>query len=53
MTADSNFVVKFRGYNIYYNSGCFTLEPLPDLMTLQNIVSYLIAEGFINIDENF
>ncbi len=53
MTSDSHFVVNLRGYDIYYNNGCFTLDPLPDVMTLQNIVSYLINEGFINVDEDF
>ena len=53
MTSDSNFIINLRGYDIYYSNGCFTLDPLPDLITLQNIVSYLIDEGFVNVDENF
>ncbi len=53
MTRDSHFVVNLRGYDVYYNNGCFTLDPLPDLLTLQNIVSYLISEGFINDEEDF
>lgn len=47
------FIANLRGYDIYYGNGCFTLDPLPDLVTLQNIISYLIDEGFVNPEECF
>jgi len=43
------FIAHLRGYDVYYSNGCFTLDPQPDLVTLQSIVSYLVAEGFINV----
>jgi hypothetical protein len=48
-----NFIVHLRGYDVYYSTGCFTLDPQPNLITLQYIVSYLIDEGFVNVDEYF
>jgi hypothetical protein len=47
-----SYLMHLNGYDIFYKEGCFTLDPMPDLCTLQAIVSYLIAEGFIQ-DENF
>lgn len=49
----SDFIVNLRGYDVYYSGGCFTLDPLPDLNTLQTIIRYLIDEGFININDCF
>ena len=51
MSEKSKYIVYFNGYDVYYSNGCFTLDPLPDLSTLQNIVSYLVAEGFVNFDD--
>jgi hypothetical protein len=53
MNEKSNFIAHLRGHDVYYANGCFTLDPLPDLVTLQTIVSYLIDEGFVNVDESF
>jgi hypothetical protein len=48
----SKFIARLNGYDVYYGNGCFTLDPLPDkISTLQSIVSYLVSEGFVNIDE--
>jgi|688.fasta_scaffold382552_3 hypothetical protein len=52
MNDKSNFIAHLRGHDVYYVNGCFTLDPLPDLVTLQTIVSYLIDEGFVNVDES-
>lgn len=50
MSEKAQYVIHFNGYDVYYSNGCFTLNPLPDFNTLQKIVSYLVAEGFVNED---
>lgn len=44
--------MHLNGYDVFYHEGCFRFDPLPDLTTLQSLVSYLLAEGFID-DEIF
>jgi hypothetical protein len=50
MNEKTQHVANLNGYDVYYLNGCFTVNPIADLNTLQRIVSYLIAEGFINDD---
>lgn len=52
MNETTRHVTCLNGYDVYYRNGCFTIDPIADLNTLQTIVSYLVAEGFIN-DECF
>jgi hypothetical protein len=46
-------IMHLNGHDVYYENGTFTFDPLPDLPTLQRLVSYLVSEGFINLDEIF
>lgn len=53
MPEKQKYIAHINGYDVYYCDGCFMLDPLPDLSTLQSVVSYLISEGFINDYETF
>ena len=46
-------LLHINGYDVYYEAGTFTFDPMPDLLSLQALVGYLTSEGFIEIDEAF
>ena len=46
-------LLHINGYDVYYETGAFIFDPMPDLLTLQALVGYLTSEGFIEIDEAF
>ena len=46
-------IATLNGTDIYYKDGMFYCDPLPSLLELQRIVSYLFSEGFIEDEEIF
>ena len=49
----STHVATLNGTDIYYDHGMFYCDPLPSLIVLQSIVSYLFSEGFIEDEDVF
>lgn len=49
----STHIATLNGTDIYYENGTFYCDPLPSLVELQRIVSYLFSEGFIEDEEIF